>query len=54
MIQAVSKLIVPVDDQERAKEFWATRIGFRVTQDETYGDERWIEVAPPTGGRCSS
>jgi lactoylglutathione lyase len=50
VIKAVSKVIVPVDDQERAKEFWATRIGFRVTQDETYGDERWIEVAPPVGG----
>ena len=51
MIKAVSKVIVPVDDQEQAKEFWATRIGFRVTQDEPYGDERWIELAPPDGGR---
>jgi hypothetical protein len=50
VISTVRKVIVPVDDQERAKEFWTARIGFALTQDETYGDERWIEVAPPGGG----
>jgi predicted enzyme related to lactoylglutathione lyase len=50
VIKGVGKVIVPADDQERAKEFWATRIGFQVTQDETYGDERWIEMAPPGRG----
>jgi predicted enzyme related to lactoylglutathione lyase len=49
VITGVKKVVVPVEDQERAKEFW-TRVGFQVTQDETYGDERWIEVSPPDGG----
>jgi predicted enzyme related to lactoylglutathione lyase len=50
VISAVAKVVVPVLDQERAKEFWTTRAGFETRRDETYGDERWIEVAPPGGG----
>lgn len=50
MITTVAKVVVPVDDQQRALDFWTTRVGFAVVQDETYGDERWIEVAPPQGG----
>jgi len=47
MIQGISKIVVPVDDQERAKRFWTERMGFALTTDEAYGDERWIEVTPP-------
>ena len=50
MITGISKVVVPVDDQERAKEFWTTRVGFELRRDESYGDERWIEVSPPDGG----
>ena len=50
MISAISKVVVPVDDQGRAKEFWTSRLGFDVVSDESYGDERWIEVCPPSGG----
>jgi lactoylglutathione lyase len=49
MIRGISKVVVPVDDQERARDFWTTRVGFDVASDETYGDERWIEVCPPSG-----
>jgi lactoylglutathione lyase len=38
-----------VDDQERAKRFW-TRMGFEPRRDESYADERWIEVRPADGG----
>ena len=51
MITGVSKVVVPADDQERAKQFWTRRTGFELRRDESYGDERWIEVSPP--GRCS-
>jgi lactoylglutathione lyase len=44
---SVKQLIVPVDDQERAKRFWVEQMGFELTSDETLGDERWIEVSPP-------
>ncbi len=43
----VKQLIVPVDDQERAKTFWVEQMGFQIVSDETFGDERWIEVSPP-------
>ena len=49
MITGVSKVIVPVDDQDRAQQFWTTRMGFELWRDESYGDERWIEVSPPDG-----
>ena len=49
MISGVNKIVLPVDDQERAMEFWTTGIGFELRRDESYGDERWIEVAPPDG-----
>lgn len=47
MITGIKKIIVPVDDEERAKAFWTTQLGFEVVRDEIYGDERWIEVSPP-------
>jgi lactoylglutathione lyase len=50
MISGISKIVVPVDDQAGAKEFWTSRVGFEVVSDESYGDERWIEVRPPSGG----
>lgn len=50
MIKAVGKVVVPVDDQEAAKDFWTKCAGFTTTRDEHYGDERWIEVSPPGGG----
>jgi predicted enzyme related to lactoylglutathione lyase len=50
MISGVSKVIVPVDDQERAEAFWTEQVGFEKERDDSYGDERWIEVRPPDGG----
>ena len=47
MISGVSKVVVPVDDQQRAKEFWVDRLGFELRRDDSYGEERWIEVSPP-------
>lgn len=50
MISAVAKVVVPVSDQVRAKAFWTDAVGFEARRDETFGDERWIEVAPPGDG----
>ena len=47
MITGVAKVVVSVDDQERAKQFWTGAIGFDAVMDESYGDERWIEVEAP-------
>ncbi|MGH2451442.1 MAG: VOC family protein [Candidatus Limnocylindria bacterium] len=47
MIEGVSKLILEVEDQERALEFWTTALGFELAQDTPYGEERWLEVRTP-------
>ena len=47
MISGVSQVVLPVRDQDAALEFWTERIGFELVRDETFGDERWIEVRPP-------
>lgn len=49
MISKVAKVVVPVDDQEEAKKYWTELMGFEASRDETFGDERWIEVSPPSG-----
>ena len=50
MITGVHKVVVAVDDQQRAKEFWTSQVGFEVHRDESYGEQRWIELSPPEGG----
>lgn len=50
MITGIGKVVLPVDDQERARRFWTERIGFELRRDDSYGDERWIELSPPDGG----
>ena len=49
MISRVSQITVPVADKERARAFWTRKAGFEVHTDEPYGEERWIEIAPPDG-----
>lgn len=47
MITGIRKIVLPVDDEQRALEFWTARLGFTVVCDQPYGDnQRWIEVAP--------
>lgn len=47
MIKGVSKVVIDVEDQERAKVFWTTTMSFEVVQDAPYGEERWLEVRSP-------
>lgn len=50
MISGVSKVVIEVEDQERAKTFWTGAMGFDLVQDAPYGEERWLEVRAPGGG----
>jgi lactoylglutathione lyase len=43
----IGKVVLDVEDQDRAKQFWCGRMGFEVLQDTPYGDERWLEVGSP-------
>lgn len=44
VIEGVHKVVVEVDDQDRALGFWTQTVGFQVDRDTAYGDERWLEV----------
>ncbi len=46
-------VIVPVTDVDRAKEFWAGKLGFPVDVDHRAGDAfRIVQITPP-GSACS-
>ncbi|MFI5844637.1 VOC family protein [Catenuloplanes sp. NPDC051500] len=46
-------VVVPVSDLDRAKEFYADRLGFHVDHDSSFGpDARIIQLTPPGSG-CS-
>jgi lactoylglutathione lyase len=47
MILGLSKVVIQVDDQDRAKAFWTETMGFGLVQDAPYGKERWLEVRSP-------
>jgi catechol 2,3-dioxygenase-like lactoylglutathione lyase family enzyme len=47
-LQVVS---VPVGDQDRAKQFYADKLGFTVVRDGAFGEDmRWVQLQPPGGG----
>ena len=44
---------IPVTDVDRAKAFYADKVGFHVDHDHTVGDEiRFVQLTPP-GSACS-
>ena len=46
-------VVVPVSDIDRAKEFYAEKLGFNVDVDSTFpGDVRVVQLTPP-GSACS-
>jgi predicted enzyme related to lactoylglutathione lyase len=50
MIGGVTKVVLDVEDQDRARDFWTTAMGFDLVMDTAYGDERWLEVRSPDDG----
>jgi predicted enzyme related to lactoylglutathione lyase len=49
MFQGIDKVVIDVDDQDRALRFWTETMGCSIVQDTPYGDERWLEVRTPDG-----
>jgi predicted enzyme related to lactoylglutathione lyase len=47
VIEGVQKLVVEVEDQDRALRFWTGALAFELVQDTRYGEERWLEVRTP-------
>ena len=49
-ITQITRVMVPVADQDASIAFYRDVLGFRVAADSPFGDgDRWVEVAPPTG-----
>lgn len=47
MINNVGQIMLYVDDQDKAKEFWTEKVGFSVISEEDNGQGmKWIEIAP--------
>jgi catechol 2,3-dioxygenase-like lactoylglutathione lyase family enzyme len=47
-ISGISRVMVPVSDQDRAIEFYCEKLGFEKIADVPFGDgERWVEVSAP-------
>jgi predicted enzyme related to lactoylglutathione lyase len=47
VIEGVRKLVVEVEDQERALRFWTEAMKFELVLDAPYGEERWLEIRTP-------
>ena len=47
MIKAVKFVSIPTRDQDRALAFYTEKLGFRVTTDQPFGAQRWIELRIP-------
>ena len=48
MIRAVKFVSIPVRDQDRALEFYTTKLGFEILTDQPMGPgQRWIELGIP-------
>jgi lactoylglutathione lyase len=47
VVGGVAQVVVEVEDQDRAKQFWTEKMGFELVQDAPYGEERWLEVRTP-------
>ena len=47
MIDSVQTVSVPVEEQERARDFYVDSLGFELRADNLWGEGmRWVEVAP--------
>lgn len=50
MIDRIKHVSIPVQDQDRALQFYTGRLGFEVTTDQSFGPgQRWIELLIPGG-----
>jgi len=48
MIKAVKFVSIPVKDQDRALDFYTTKLGFQILTDQPFGPEqRWLELGIP-------
>jgi catechol 2,3-dioxygenase-like lactoylglutathione lyase family enzyme len=50
-VSSIEVVSIPVSDQDRAKEFYAGKLGFTVRMDSAFGEGmRWVMLQLPGGG----
>jgi len=47
MIKRIKLISIPVQDQDRALEFYTEKLGFTIITDQPMGPQRWIELRIP-------
>ncbi|WP_142829329.1 VOC family protein [Planococcus soli] len=53
MISRIGQVMLYVNNQEEAVEFWSKKLGFTVVADENSHGMRWIEIASAEGAETS-
>ncbi len=54
MIHKIGQIMLYVNNQDEAKEFWTEKVGFTVISEEDNGQGmRWIEIAPTAQAETS-
>ena len=53
MISKVGQVMLYVNNQDEAAEFWTKKLGFTVVADEKTEGMRWIEIAPSANAETS-
>ncbi|MCR8630269.1 VOC family protein [Paenibacillus radicis (ex Xue et al. 2023)] len=54
MISKVGQIMLYVNNQDEAVDFWTEKVGFSVISEENNGQGmRWIEIAPTKGAQTS-
>lgn len=54
MISKIGQIMLYVNNQDEAQDFWTEKVGFNVVSEENNGQGmRWIEIAPAKGAETS-
>jgi lactoylglutathione lyase len=53
MINKVGQIMLYVNNQDEAVNFWTEKVGFSVISEENNGQMRWIEIAPTNDAETS-
>ncbi|HZG87763.1 VOC family protein [Paenibacillus sp.] len=46
MIRKVGQIMLYVNDQDKSRDFWTEKLGFRIVSEGSLGEMKWIEVGP--------
>lgn len=53
MIKKINQIMLYVNNQEKAVDFWTKKVGFSIVAEENGQGMRWIEIAPSNDAETS-